>query len=248
MSNKFLAHTGALCLFALLATSTAHALPEKDTGNLGEIRHSLLSVTDFQKIYGDQWELMAGQNIEGSDLFKEKLWMDAHLPDSRGQFLRCSNAGRGADSGNPDGDLAVGSQQMDEFKEHTHQGKTHSGDPKFYRTVHQQGGESAGNHQLGSLAGGGFSDRHDDEWSNSNHTHKLDIVASGGSETRPRCTTVNAFIKINRTPESKQTDFIVNALRGIPKQITENEALIKTIRALVQAEVQKSMNSKSATP
>ena len=88
-------------LFGLI--SGAHA----GEGHVGEIRYSILSTAQFQGIYGSEWEIMKGQDIPvHSDLLP--LWGQAKVPDARGLFLQSSTAGRDAEAGNPDGELAVG--------------------------------------------------------------------------------------------------------------------------------------------
>jgi len=103
----------------LLFNSFAYAIPEKDVGNLGEVRQSIIGVEDFQRIYGDGWVLMDGRNIEASDLFREKLWKEAQIPDARGVFLRCKNHGKAGERANPDGDLKMGTYQGDQTQHHT---------------------------------------------------------------------------------------------------------------------------------
>ncbi len=239
-----------LLTIALQSTLEAHALtPEKDTGNLGEIRQSILNVTQFQEIYGQGWILMAGQNAQDSDLFREKLWNESNIPDARGVFLRSSNEGRPTTEGCSEGNLGIGSYRADQFGSYNHPGTSHAGNAKFYRTVDSHNKphedrernpyESRDNHQTGwdNSTRSFYIDRNDSAWTNANHTHDLAIEKSGGTETQPRNITVNTFIKVNRTPESQQTDHILSSLTNLPGQIAKNEALHQTLQALIQIEV-----------
>src|SRR5690349_6825897 len=111
-------------LFILLYLSTllssAHAsVPYKDEGMLGEIRYSILTVKQFQKLYGNEWVLMDGSSIQNSDLHNKFGWNK--IPDARGVFLRSKNYNRSVKSGNPDGDLDLGKYQSDELVKHNHQ-------------------------------------------------------------------------------------------------------------------------------
>ena len=48
--------------------SESPPLPLKDEGLLGEVRMSILTETEFRRIYGPEWVLMKGQTIQDSDL------------------------------------------------------------------------------------------------------------------------------------------------------------------------------------
>jgi hypothetical protein len=231
-SMKFMSRSFYINFFIVLAsflsTGVAHAIPEKDTGNLGEIRNSILSKQDFQKIYGTQWVLMNGDDIQDSDLFKERLWGETTLPDARGRFLRCFNAGQSLEEGNPEGDqIKIGDQQTDTFKKHNHGGGNHS-----HKYNGGPGGRICAGNDLSSVIGYGVN--------NYGTTHCGQIVKDeGGSETRPRCIIVNTFIKVNRTPENQQTDVIKKAIEQLPNRIAGNERLINLIREIVQSEMRR---------
>ncbi len=108
-------------------------------GFIGEIRYSILDELQFQRLYGTNWVLMAGQSIEESEL--ARLSGMTHVPDPRGLYLRVNNSGRKDEKGNPDGDLKVGTLQNDEFNSHTHgvndNGHTH---PQNVAANFQHGG------------------------------------------------------------------------------------------------------------
>ena len=53
---------------------------------VGDIKHSLLSVTKFQEIAGDCWVKMEGQDISGSD-YATIMGVNV-LPNASGRFLR----------------------------------------------------------------------------------------------------------------------------------------------------------------
>ena len=198
--SYFLASLGLITLFL---TAPAYALPEKDTGNLGEIRQSILSVEAFQRIYGEGWVSMDGRNIEDSDLFREGLWGNVTIPDARGVYLRGKNYERAAEQGDPAGDRNLGAYIRDRFKSHNH------GHDLRMPTNCGIGGA----HATAQGSGGGFRYTPIDG----------EIKQSGELETCPRSIVVNTFIKINRTPESKQLNVILNAIEAIPGRIFGSE-------------------------
>ncbi len=182
----------------------------QNQGKVGEIKYSLLTERQFQRRYGTSWVLLDGRSVVGSDY--AQVLGQSSLPDARGQFLRCHNGNRDDGQGNPSRrECKLGSSQMDEIRSHGHGGSVGKGQAKFYRTCSPvpwrasqgfdfgaKGQSSLPNHQLGYEPNCAFIDRTDDQWSNSDHTHSLTIENTGGLETRPRCTIVNAFIKIHQ--------------------------------------------------
>ena len=92
--------------------------PEASQPPVGTVIASLLSESEFQGLFGKSWALADGRAVEGSGY--EKLTGNKNVPDLRGVFLRGKNHDRASDSGNPDGDLTVGTFQGDALQEHTH--------------------------------------------------------------------------------------------------------------------------------
>lgn len=60
----------------------------ESTSHIGEIKHSLLTESEFQSLYGSCWVKMTGQSISGSDLDSHTSGRLASLPNSAGRFLR----------------------------------------------------------------------------------------------------------------------------------------------------------------
>lgn len=92
----------------------------------------------------------------------------SNIPDLRGVFLRGKDNGRGI---NPDGDLALGSYQGDSLESHNH-------------IVRVTAGSNGGS--IPSTA-----------TSTTAYQQPYSTNASGGNETRPNCSTINYFIRIN---------------------------------------------------
>ena len=165
------------------------SLAQAEESHVGEIRHSLLTLKQFQGKYGTEWELMKGQAIPGdSELLP--LWGQPKIPDSRGVFLRCSQAERSDEMGNPDGDLPLGTYQADDFKEHNHGGGKHHHSVSFELTASR----NPVGHVKNTVA----------DWpQNQRAVRTTDsgniIDKEGDKETRPRCIIVNAFIKIRES-------------------------------------------------
>ena len=134
---------------------------------LGDIKASMLADGVFQTINGSGWIIADGRDVTGSDY--HALTGNSTVPDMRGMFLRGKNNGRTDGNENPDGDLALGTYQADEFKSHTHgyifAPNTGHADLNFYGGTREN-----------------------------DYTRQTD--ATGGDETRARNITVNYFIKI----------------------------------------------------
>jgi hypothetical protein len=193
-------------------------LPEKDEGLLGEIRMSLLTESEFQSIYGTDWELMKGQSIEKSDLAVSFThWKN--LPDARGLFLRgYNNAIDPADKGNPD-NTPLGITQKDAFFKHTHKIYRSHGDanPNCLRIQTPLRGSA-----------GGHTECADDI---------LRVGPEGENETRPKNLSVNIFIKINRTKENKATHAILSEIQGLPQYLIKNRALMNVLDNYINAAI-----------
>lgn len=233
-------------LTLILNPTFALALPEKDTGNLGEIRQSILTPEAFQGIYGEGWVLMKGQTgaeIQDSDIVREGLWTAPSLPDARGVFLRSTNQGRSTAEGNPDGDADVcGAYLADQFKSHNHQDKGHGHSCQVNLGTCDRTGRNASAAQGN---GGGWKNS---TLTGSTSTGYADIQNTGGSETRPRCVVVNTFIKINRTSViNQQNQALARAFEALPKQVLGNEGLRGIIREMVREETQR-LNAMGSTP
>jgi hypothetical protein len=148
------------------------------SSSIGSVKQSMLDEATFQSIHGTGWVLMDGRDVTGSDYDTIVFGgIGGNIPDARGQFLRGKDHGRHLidGKGNPDGDLALGFQQTDEFEEHTH----------FPTGFFNNG--VIDNSRLGIFTSNNGSPR----------TGLDPTTATGGSETRPKNTTVNIFIKIN---------------------------------------------------
>ncbi|BBM84558.1 hypothetical protein UABAM_02919 [Candidatus Uabimicrobium amorphum] len=141
---------------------------EKQIGAIGDIKYSLLPLDEFQKQNGSGWVLLAGQEIEKTPL--ALVLGIKKLPDARGVFLRGRNYNRSKNEGNPKGDLLVGTYQKDDFKSHGHKttnANSHNGHGR--PATGGDGSEGVGYHTS---------------------------CNSGGRETRPRCITVNIYVKV----------------------------------------------------
>ena len=57
-----------------------------EEGVVGDVKHSMLSESQFQAIHGSTWVLMKGQDITGTTL--ASMLGITKLPDQRGKFLR----------------------------------------------------------------------------------------------------------------------------------------------------------------
>jgi hypothetical protein len=141
--------------------------------DIGDIRNSLLTESQFQSRNGSCWVLMNGQSVSGS--LYESLTGRSNLPSAAGRFLR--NAGGSA--------AALALTQEDDFKAHNHGGGDHS----HSYSSGTSSLNSAGSYPYPSSVLGGTR-------SAINNSGTI-IASQGGSETRPKNLTVNMFVKIN---------------------------------------------------
>lgn len=211
-----------LTLLEAQASNTETIAANHETGGIwkiGDVKQSFLSVAQFIAEHDNTWVLCDGQtDITGSDLHATTGWTTT--PDVRGRFLRAKDHGAGV---NPDGDIAEGATQAEATKpnglsasttastspdgSHNHNQAHNSEGPNttggwdgsegpylaqrgslgdsYYRLM---GVNSVPNVALGAPAG--------------SHSHPVSAstTLSGDNETRPVCTTLNMYIKINREP------------------------------------------------
>jgi hypothetical protein len=199
MYNKITKCLVVSSLILIPTFSFAGPIPEKDTGNLGEIRQSLLTVEAFQRIYGKGWVLMRGQRLKGDeDIVKEGLW-EGRLPDARGVFLRGHNHDRDDGLGNPE-NTRLGHYQKDSTAPNG-----------LWIPSHYIGHSNKvpGHHGWWGADG--------------THNEPRNHYMRGDAETRPRCITVNTYIKINRTKENLQLKLIMDAIDQIPQRILNSD-------------------------
>jgi|GEM_PF-652305 hypothetical protein len=212
-----------LLLQSTLLTSAAWALPEKDTGNLGEIRYSVLTPENFQRIYGDAWIPMDGRNIETSDLYREGLWSAREIPDARGRYLRTFNGGRSPSTGNPHGDEnQVGQDMNDQFGSHHHEGLYDRGINHPWANGCYPGHDGKGYSRLSTSPHGSG--------------HSFYTGTAGGSETRPRSVIVYTYIKINRTPENMTLNLILEAIEQASQRVFQSPQFQMMMRRLMPAQ------------
>ena len=137
-----------------------------DTESVGTVNQSMLTEAQYQAEKGSQWILADGRNVAGS--YYEALTGLSVVPDMRGQFVRGKNNGRADGNENPDGDLALGAYQADEFASHAHS----------YTIGDNFNGPSYAQRAINPISSGSTN-------------------AAGGNETRPKNITINHFIKID---------------------------------------------------
>lgn len=154
---------------------------------IGDIKISLLSLTEFQKQFDDTWVLANGQSVAGSDY--QTLTGNASVPDMRGRFLRMKDHGSGS---NPGGDLTLGVLQSEGYKQHNHTDSGHSHgitDPQHWHlfdtnTNHSHGItdpshdhviDDPGHNHVSTDAG------HSHAITDPNHFHAIGISGASGS-------------------------------------------------------------------
>jgi hypothetical protein len=161
---------------------------------VGSIAHSMLTEAQFNAQVGaspNTWFLADGRSAAGT--LYASVTGATNVPDLRGVYIRGKNNGRSGSTGNPDGDLALGTYQADQFGSHNHNfsdpGHIHQMNPPF---------GSAGN----IYDGGSDRSAVDNAPFGSGNvtaaaTTGITFNTQGGNETRPRTVTVNIFIRVN---------------------------------------------------
>ncbi len=154
------------------------------TPPVGSMEEAMLTEVQFQAIRGAGWVLADGRNVAGSDY--QTLTGNANIPDFRGVHARGKNNGRADGKENPAGDLALGTFQSDEYKEHNHSATQTSPFPIV--PAHTNGGDDQ---DIGNTRHRAYSP-----------VIGLDVIpdlADAGLSTQQtvRCVTLNFFIRIN---------------------------------------------------
>lgn len=170
-----------------------------DRNPVGMIIQSRLTEAQFQSQNGIGWVLMDGRNVAGS-LYAQITGINV-LDDARGLVLRGKNNGRSDGNQNPDGDLALGAFQNQNFASHGHTQAQHRHTESLsdgiaeanVASLFRSGWVNTANPVVGY--GGIFNT------SNGRRgltTYQTPVINdNGGNETRMRNLTVNTFIKIN---------------------------------------------------
>lgn len=140
---------------------------------LGEVVASMLDATQFTEVNGSGWVLADGRAVP--DTLYAKM-VSPNVPDMRGVYLRGKNYGRESLTGNPEGDLPVGTYQADQMARHAHSTIQMIGDNNI------DGVDSSGVH------------------TGDHHNEPRQTGEFGGNETRPKSVTVNFFIRVAGYP------------------------------------------------
>lgn len=141
---------------------------------IGEVIPSMLTEEQFYNLNGSENFVLADGREIGENNAYFAVTGKRSVPDLRGIYLRGKNYNRSTQTGNPQGDLALGEYQADMIGSHTHP----------YRDYHA-------NLPAGIHSG------HVRENPGHNEDKSRTTAPTGGAETRPRTVTVNYFIRIN---------------------------------------------------
>lgn len=167
---------------------------------VGCVIESMLTEAQFQTEIGNTtapflWVLADGRNVLGSTY--NIVTGNTTIPDLRGLFTRGKNNGRSDGNQNPDGDLALGALQANQFGTHNHS----FSDPGHAHTTTYSGTGLVPKLRSAAYGSGSAVSATDATGSNAIVTDVsstgIGFVANGGNETRPTCVTVNVFIRIN---------------------------------------------------
>lgn len=138
---------------------------------IGDLQASVLNQTQFQSLRGTNWVLADGRDVTGSQY--QTVTGSTTIPDFRGTYPRASDNGgsaRGARGLDPNGTKAPGSYVADQFASHSH----------------------SINNILSTIGSGASTQPGYFPSVNGSSTN-----ATGGTETAPKTTYWNIFVKIN---------------------------------------------------
>ncbi len=156
------------------------------SGNIGDIKSSMLTLVQFQAINGTNWVLADGSSASGTAY--ATITGAANIPDLRGQFIRGKNNGRADGNQDPDGERTVGNLQGQATAKNglaiSDPGHTHN------LTNRNAGISGSGN---GVAAATAFSGGTTDVSVSGTGVS----LGAGDAEARPRNIAVNYFIKVN---------------------------------------------------
>lgn len=172
---------------------------------VGSVVASMLNQADFHTQNGSstRWLLCNGQSCVGSSY--QTLTGNANVPDLQGIFIRGKNGARSTGTGNPDGDLALGTYSADRNQSHTHTDAGHTHGVTQTAHAHSIGagvfGVSGGSGAILSAADANPNTAfYNTQTANATitiATGNASINASGGGDSAPRNVTMNYFIRIN---------------------------------------------------
>jgi hypothetical protein len=125
--KKYSIASFAIIALALIGfTQKNTAIPEECdySGCVGDVKYSILGETEFQKLNGKGWVIMAGQTIDDatSVYYSPYLSSLSKLPDARGNFIRSMNVNGGSDPFDSENGFPrqVGKVQNFAVQNHTH--------------------------------------------------------------------------------------------------------------------------------
>lgn len=156
-----------------------------DHFKVGDVVHSVLRPTDFQRLHGTGWMLMNGSTLPiNADLrlFQASLTDPnvkfTSVPDARGVFLRGMNEGRATSTGDAAGDKNIGVYQSDMVGSHSHTSVM-----RTYTANWVSGGPVPALEAQSPIPSQG--------------RNPVTIGPDGGPETRPRNIALYIYIKVN---------------------------------------------------
>jgi len=135
---------------------------------IGEVKSAFLTEAQYQAQLGAGWVLCDGRNVSGSTY--AALTGNTTIPDMRSTVPRMKDNGAGL---NPDGDLALGSYQADQFASHNH------------------------TWPVDITPGSSTIAMQSNQGDNGAVKANVPTTYAGGNETRAKSTTINFFIRIN---------------------------------------------------
>lgn len=155
---------------------------------VGDVKHSFLTEAQFIAEHDATWVLCDGQAVPGSDWVT--ITGNANVPDPRGRFLRAKDNGAGV---NPN-ELAPGAAQGQATARNGLGITQNTTGSHFHNYDKNNPMVFAGGANPGALSATTSTQTN----SAGNHNHAV-AITGGDAETRPVNSTVNMFIKINRS-------------------------------------------------
>jgi hypothetical protein len=172
-----------------IKVASAHDKDERlDIYPIGAIITSILKLSSFQGLFGDEWVLLDGRAVSKNDdiaPYLTEIQGELKLPDARGKFLRMANNNARGDQYDHQ-NRELGSYQTDAFQGHRHMLES-------WADFNGDGSKNPNNAGYGAAGPYGKSIR----------TFEITKYKDYGKpriakETYPKNIAVNYYIKINR--------------------------------------------------
>ncbi len=190
--------------YAISVASTLKIATGGCSGQVGDVKYSILAPEDFAKENGDCWVPMDGRDIPGTKLAEYGI---SFLPDAGGLFLRAQEFRNGANNDpNRDWQSPIAQTQDQSLQSHNHGSGnlTANAAGNHNHNWRYPFSSSEGGNGRNSILGDDENFGAAQDWiintsTSGNHTHTISGATSstGAAETRPKNLNLWIYIRVN---------------------------------------------------